>query len=129
MIRSRENALGAWAFLAGIVLSVIVGIFSVGESIDPYYIWALFGLGGVVGYFVPEKDVKTFLLASSSLVIVSFVGVSGMVQNSAIQGVRLSPSISSILGTLLILFVPATIIVALKTVFSISRISVREERD
>jgi len=125
-IRARENSLGAWAFLAGIVISAIVGIFA-GDKINPYIIGVLFSLGGVVGYFVPEKDVKTFLLASSSLVIVSYVGISGMVLNAAIQGVQIGPVVSSILGTLLMLFVPATIIVALKTVFSISRIRVREE--
>ena len=125
-IRARENSLGAWAFLAGIVISAIVGIFA-GDKINPYIIGVLFGLGGVVGYFVPEKDVKTFLLASISLVIVSYVGISGMVLNAAIQGVQIGPVVSSILGTLLMLFVPATIIVALKTVFSISRIRVREE--
>lgn len=50
-----------------------------------------------------------------------------MVLNAAIRGVQIGPMISSILGTLLILFVPATIVVALKTVFSISRIRAREE--
>jgi len=126
VIRARENVIGAWAFLAGIILCVLVGVFA-GDKINPYIVGALFGLGLVVGYFVAEKDVQTFLLASVSLVIVSYVGISGMVLNAAIRGVQIGPMISSILGTLLILFVPATIVVALKTVFSISRIRAREE--
>jgi putative effector of murein hydrolase LrgA (UPF0299 family) len=120
-IRARENVFGAWAFLAGVVLSILVGIFA-RSSINPYIIWILAALGIVVGYFVAEKDVQTFLLASVSLVIVSYVGVSGMVLNAAISGGQIARVISSILSTLLILFVPATIIVALKTVFSISNI-------
>lgn len=124
-IRSRENVWGAWAFLAGIILSVLVGIFA-GDKINPYVVGLLFGLGLVVGYFVAEKDVQTFLYASVSLVIVSYVGISGMVLNAAIRGVSIGSMVSSILSTLLLLFVPATIIVALKTVFSISRIRARE---
>ena len=124
-IRARENVFGAWAFLAGIVLSVLVGAFA-GDKISPFIISALFGLGVVVGYFVSEKDVQTFLLASVSLVIVSYVGISGMVLNAAISGVQIGRVVSSILGTLLMLFVPATIIVAIKTVFSISKIRARE---
>ncbi len=121
-IRSRENVVGAWAFLIGIILSVLIGLFA-GDKINPYLVWILLGLGVVLGYFVSEKNVKTFLIASVSLVIVSYVGISGMVLNAAIRGVQIGTLVSSVLGTLLMLFVPATIVVALKTVFSISRIS------
>lgn len=124
-IRARENVVGAWAFLAGIVLAVLVGVFAA-DKINPYIVWLLIALGLVVGYFVSEKDVQTFLLASVSLVIVSYVGISGMVLNAAISGVQIGRLVSSILGTLLMLFVPATIIVALKTVFSISNIGSKE---
>jgi hypothetical protein len=120
-IRSRENVVGAWAFLAGIMLSIIVGIFA-GGNISPYIVWILLGLGIIVGYFVSEKNVRIFLLASVSLVVVSYIGISGMVLNSAISGIQIGKVVSSILGSLLMLFVPATIIVALKSVFSISTI-------
>ena len=125
VIRSRENVVGAWAFLAGIVLSIVVGIFA-GGNINPYIVWILLGLGAVVGYFVSEKNVRTFLLASVSLVVVSYVGISGMVLNAAISGIEIGRVVSSILGTLLMLFVPATIIVALKSVFSISTIGSKD---
>ena len=123
-IRSRENVVGAWAFLSGIVLSIIVGTFA--RSGNPYITWILLGLGAVIGYFVSENNVRTFLLASVSLVVVSYVGVSGMVLNAAISGISIGQVFSSILGALLLLFVPATIVVALKSVFSISTISSRD---
>ena len=125
-IRARENVMGAWAFLAGIVLAILVGVFA-GDKINPLILWVLVGLGLVVGYFVPEKSIQTFLIASVSLVIVSYIGMSGMVLNAAISGVQIGKMISSILGTLLMLFVPATILVALKTVFSISAIRAEKE--
>ncbi len=125
-IRARENVVGAWAFLAGVVLAILVGVFA-GDKINPLILWVLVGLGLVVGYFVPEKSIQTFLIASVSLVIVSYIGMSGMVLNAAISGVQIGKMISSILGTLLMLFVPATILVALKTVFSISAIRAEKE--
>lgn len=120
VIRSQENVVAAWAFSIGVMLSVIVGVFASNYS-HQYLTWIFMVIGLIVGYFVAEKDVKTFLLASVSLVIVSYVGVSGMVLNAAIQGGAVGKMISSILGTLLTLFVPATIVVALKTAFSISK--------
>jgi hypothetical protein len=119
-IRSRENLFGAWAFLAGIILAVVVGLFA-GANINPLILGILALLGLVVGYFVSEKDVHTFLIASVSLVIVSFAGIQGLVLSAAIVGIDIGQIIASVLGALLVLFVPATIIVALKTVFAIAQ--------
>ncbi len=124
VIVSRENLIGAWAFLAGIIIALLVGTLRIWYSdarIDPTVLLILAILGLVMGYFVSEKDVNTFLIASVALVIVSYMGISGLVVQAAVLGVDLGRAVSSILGTLLILFVPATIIVALKTVFAIAK--------
>jgi hypothetical protein len=123
-IRSRESLIGAWAFLAGIILAVVVGVFAtfVGTAnATPIVLSLLAVLGLVVGYFVSEKDVQTFLLASVSLVIVSFAGIQGLVLSAAVSGININELITSVLGALLFLFIPATIVVALKTVFSLAR--------
>lgn len=120
VIRSRENLVGAWAFLIGVVLAVLVGIFA-GSNLNPLILYILAGLGVVVGYFVAEKDVQTFLFASVSLVLVSYAGVQGLFLSAALSGVDIGKLFSSMMGALLVLFVPATIIVALKTVFSIAK--------
>ncbi len=122
-IRSRENLIAAWAFLIGIVIAIIAGVFTqfYRQSINPVVIAVLAVLGIVVGYFVAEKSVQTFLIASVSLVIVSFAGIQGLVLSAAIIGIDVGRIMSPILGALLVLFVPATIIVALKTVFSIAK--------
>ncbi|MDO8660933.1 MAG: hypothetical protein Q7K43_03520 [Candidatus Woesearchaeota archaeon] len=119
-IRSRENLIGAWAFLAGIVLAVLAGIFAQ-RAISPLIIIILALLGVFVGYFVSEKNVQTFLIASVSLVITSFAGIQGLVLSAALVGIDVSRILSSVLGSLLVLFVPTTIVVALKTVFSIAK--------
>ena len=120
-IRARENLIGAWAFLIGLVLAIAVGFFA-GRIISPLILAVLAVLGIIVGFFVSEKDVQTFLLASVSLVIVSYMGISGLVLGAAISGLEIGHIISSVLQTLLALFVPATVVVAIKTVFSIAKI-------
>jgi len=118
-IKSRENLIGAWAFLFGIILAVVVGLFA-GENTSPIILGILAILGLVVGFSVSEKNVQTFLFASVSLVIVSFAGMQGLVLSAAVMGISIGKIVASILGTLLVLFVPAAIIVSLKTVFSIA---------
>lgn len=120
VIRARENLVGAWAFLVGVILAVAVGIF-VGSYMNPLILSILALLGIVMGYFVSEKDVQTFLIASVSLVLVSYAGIQGLVMGAAISGIDIGRILSSIMSALLVMFVPATIIVALKTMFSISR--------
>jgi hypothetical protein len=125
VIRARENLIGARAFLIGVIIAVAVGVLFgggiFGTKTDPLIIYLLAALGIIVGIFVAEKDVQTFLYASVSLVLVSYVGVSGNNLVANIQGLPLNTIFTSILNSLLTLFIPATIIVAIKTVFSISK--------
>ena len=122
MIRSRENLIGARAFLVGIILAIIIGSIKAftDNVISPTVLSILAILGLVVGLFVAERDTKTFLLAGVSLVIVSFAGIQGLVLDAAISGIAIGNIVSSVLGSLLVLFVPATIVVAIKMVFSVS---------
>jgi len=119
-MRARENLIAAKVFLAGVILAIAVGI-TTREKISPFILGLLALVGVIVGFFVAEKDVQTFLMASVSLVIVSYSGISGLVINSAVLGTGMAKSLSSTLAALIAMFVPATIIVALKTVFSIAR--------
>ena len=117
-IRSRENLIGARAFLIGVILAIVVGAIA-RENTNPLILGVLALLGLVVGYFVGDKDSKTFLLAGVSLVIVSFAGIQGLVLSAAIIGIDIGEILASVMGALLVLFVPATIVVAIKTVYSI----------
>lgn len=122
MVRSKENLLGAYAFLIGVVLAVIFGVFN--EPLDQaggLFYSALVVIGLIVGFMnTSDRDSQTFLLASVSLVIVGSLGVDGLryitLDNYIVSSLR------NVLGSLLLLFVPATIVVALKTVFSMAKI-------
>jgi hypothetical protein len=115
-IRSREDLVGARAFLIGVILAILIGLFA-GDNLTPFVSGILTILGLILGFFVPERNIQTFLFASVSLVIVSFAGIQGIVLNAAISGVNIGELLASTLGALLVLFVPATIVVALKSVF------------
>ncbi len=127
-IRSQENVIGAWAFLIGVILAVILGLvtsqfFSVPGLIK--YSAAIYGLlvilGVVIGFMITTgKDSQTFLLAGAVLVVVSGFG-SESVKGSLI-GIGLGEVVNSIFGALLALLVPATIVVALKTLFGVARV-------
>jgi hypothetical protein len=122
MVKSKENLLGAYAFLVGVVLAVIFGIFNVAlEQAGGMFYSALVLIGLIVGFMnVGDKDSTTFLIASLSLVIVGALGMEPLkyiALNNYVVGI-----LRNILGSLLVLFVPATIIVALKTVFAMAKI-------
>lgn len=125
-IRSRENLFGAWAFLAGVVLALVLGIIpslfttSLG-GLNTAILALLVILGMVIGFVnVSPKDVNTFLMAAVSLVIVSFAGASG-IRGIEFLNIAIGNIVSSTLGALLVLLVPATIVVAIKSLFSIAQ--------
>ncbi len=129
VIKARENLIGAWAFFLGVILAILIGLAPL--LIDPHllgrWISIMYGvlvvLGIIVGILnIRTRDTRTFLLAAVSLVIVSYMGLSSGMETAKLIGVNIGSLVISIFNSLLILFVPATIIVALRTVFNISSI-------
>ena len=129
VIKSNENSIGAWAFLVGVILAVMIGAsassFLSIDSIMKYstQIYAILVLLGLfVGFSikVAGKDAQTFLITGAILVIVSRFGMESV--TGSLIGIGIGDVVSSTFAALLALFVPATIIVALKSVFSITKI-------
>lgn len=127
VIKSQENTVGAWAFLIGVILAVIIGLSTTLLSIPALSIYSkqvyaiLVLLGIIVGFMnVAGRDSQTFLIAGTVLVIVSRFGMDSV--TGSLIGIGIGDAVSSMFGALLALFVPATIIVALKTVFSIAKV-------
>ena len=126
VIKARENSIGAWAFLLGVILAVAIGFSTIllPNSLTQYnaQIYAVLVILGVfVGYFnIRASESQTFLWAGVVLVIVSRFGMDSV--TGSLLGIGIGPTVTSIFGALLALFVPATIVVALKTVFSIAKV-------
>jgi len=119
-MKSKENLIGAWAVLIGVVAAISLIIFQ--ETVltaRNNWIYAMLAVLGVIVGLASitenSRDSVTFLLATMSLVIVSYMGRTSL---SLVGSVGIF--IVNILDALLTLFIPATIIVALKTVFSIA---------
>jgi len=127
-MKSKENSIGAWAFLIGVVLAVIIGLstiiipFSILTRYSSWIYLILVILGVVIGISINTtgRDSQTFLITGAIIVIVSRFGMESVI--SSLIGIGAGDTASSIFAALLALFVPATIIVALKTVFGIARV-------
>ena len=105
-----KNVLGGWAFLIGVVLAVVLGLLG---SITANWIIVLVIIGLIVGLLnIADSEVHAFLMSGIVLIIASALGQGVMGQ---------VPILNSIFQALLVIFVPAVIIVAVKHVFSLAK--------
>ncbi len=103
--------IGRWAFLIGVVLAVILGVVS--PTISGVWVSVLVVLGLIIGFLnIADSEVKPFLMSGAVLIIAAALG------QSVVESV---PILSSIMNALLLIFVPSTVIVAIKNVFSLAR--------
>ncbi|HNZ51806.1 MAG TPA: hypothetical protein PLT60_00105 [Candidatus Pacearchaeota archaeon] len=129
VMKSHENFVGAWLFLIGVILAVLIGIATaffipiskIATFSAPIYL-ILVILGIIVGIKinVSGKDSQNFLISSAVLVIVSRFGMESV--RGSLIGIGMGDLVSSTFSALLVLFVPATIIVAIKSLFSIANV-------
>ncbi|MBI2665363.1 hypothetical protein HYX12_01940 [Candidatus Woesearchaeota archaeon] len=113
--KNNAHLVGSWSFLIGLILAVFLGLGYTGRY-QATVLWTVFLLGIVVGVLnIAHKEVTAFLTSGTILVLVSYLGVQVGVFDAV------APSIGNMLRGILTLFVPATIIVALKSVFVLAR--------
>ena len=129
VLKARENSVGAWVFLFGVILAILAGIVTtffiplsrINQFSSPVYaILVIVGLFVGIKINVSAKDTQTFLISSAILVIVSKFGMESVI--GSLIGIGIGDLVASVFGALLVLFVPATIVVALKSVFSITKV-------
>jgi len=109
------NLLGRWSFLIGVILAIALGIGFTGDYQEPI-LWTVFLLGIIVGILnVKVEEHKLFLTGGTVLVLVSFLGIQVGIFDAV------APIIRNILMGILTLFVPATIIVALRSIWVLAK--------
>ena len=112
MKKDMSAMIGSWAFLIGVILAVVLG-FSGGSSA---WTLVLVIIGLVVGFLnITNSEATPFLMSGTALVAVSYFG------SDVISASSDWPWLGGILNSLLAIFVPATIVVAIKNVFSMAR--------
>lgn len=111
--------LGPYAFIAGVLLALLAGVFS--GFFAPYLGWVvllLVALGLVVGFLnVSDKETTAFLVAGIGLMATAgaakFAYYLGPIQMGAVGSI-----LDNVLGFIAVFVVPAVLIVALKAVYS-----------
>ena len=108
----RGNKLGSWAFLIGLVIAVLLG-FGLGGNFNTGMILTLFVIGIIVGLFnIADEEATPFLTSGVVLIIAASLSKDVLSTVTVLSG---------ILDALLILFVPATVVVAVRNVFQLAR--------
>ena len=108
--------IGSWAFIVGVVVALLIGVFSGTEN--PIATSVIIILGLIVGLLnVTGRETTPFLLASVSLVIVSYMG--GPVFAGPNGVAEIGKALQGVLNALITFVIPATIIVALKAIYAL----------
>lgn len=106
----NSNLIGSWAFLIGVVLAIVLGL--LGQT-TPTLNTILVVIGVIVGLLnVTGAEAGPFLMSGAVLIIASALS------QDALGSIAW---LARIINALLVIFVPATIIVAIRNVFSIAR--------
>jgi len=100
----------------GVILAVVAPSFI---ELSPWLAWLLVVLGLIVGFLnITVAETQSFLLAALALVIVAgFGGVSEMI--TKVPGI--GEALGRIFNAILLLVVPATVIVALRSIYTAAR--------
>ena len=94
---------GRWAFIAGLVIAILVAFINLGDSI--FMILAVLGL--IVGFLnVTGKESQSFLIAAIAL-----AASAGAVSSLPIVG----ETVSAIMGNVVAFITPAMLVVAVKS--------------
>ena len=115
-----EEKMGDYAFIIGVVVAVVLGIASPALGGATTWLTSLLILAGlVIGFLnVTGKETKEFLMVSLALVITAFAGnASGTLGSVQVLG----PYLQGILNSILAVVVPATIVVALKDIWGLTK--------
>lgn len=119
-VGKHKGRIGSWAFLIGVIIAVIVGLLSgvIGEGMISLLVVVLVIIGIVVGLLnVNDEETTPFLMSGAVLVIVGSLGGNAM---AVLSNSVLTAWVPNILSSLLMIFVPATIIVAVKNVWGLA---------
>ncbi len=116
MAKKTTNQVGSWVFLIGVVVALLLGLIGswFSASAQQWLAIALVVIGIIVGLLnVSGDESHRFLITTAILVFVASQGASAL----AIVWSPLAGAFTS----LMVMFVPATIVVAIKAVFALAR--------
>lgn len=119
MAKKNSNVVGSWAFTIGVIVALLLGFLSnwFSPAAEQWLVVALVIIGLAVGWLnVTGSETHQFLITAAILVFVSGAAV-GTFGTLGQFGTWLSGAFQY----LMVLFVPATVVVAIKAVFALAR--------
>ena len=113
------SKMGEWAFLIGVVLALIFGIFSA-EKYAGMLTLVLVVLGLIVGFLnISEKETTPFLVAAAALMLTGISGTGLVVIDGVVDG--LGKHLQSIVTNIGVFVTPAAVVVALKSIKALAK--------
>ena len=109
--------MGEWAFLVGVLLALVFGIFGAG-SMAGVLTLVLVVLGLIVGFLnVTEKETTAFLVAAAVLLL------AGSANLTVIDGVvpMVGTWLQNMISNMAVFVAPAAIVVALKSIKNLAK--------
>jgi len=109
----KIDKIGEWAFLAGVILAILIGLFK-GEATGTIAT-VLVVLGVLVGFLnIAERETTPYLVAAVALLVAGSAGLGSL----PLAGVL---NLSAMLGNIVLFVAPAAVIVALKTIITLGK--------
>ena len=115
-----EQKVGHYSFIGGVILAVVLGLFSAMLGAAQAWLASLLVvLGLVVGFInVSGKETKEFMMVATVLIIASFAGGA----SDKLGGVQfIGPYLVGVFTQILAFVVPATIVAGLKDVWDLGQ--------
>ena len=114
------SKLGEWSFIVGIVLAMVVGIFTSSLGSWKGNLTLLLVVLGLIVVFlnITEKETTPFLVAAAALMLTA---TSVDTLNSIDLGVSLGKYLAGIVSQIAVFVAPAAVIVALKAIQSLAK--------
>ena len=113
-----KEKLGEWSFIIGVIIAIIIGLFSgslVGTGAEKWLPLLLVLLGLLVGFLnVSEKETTAFLVAAAALL------VTGLAEPTLNVIPTVGPYLSGVVSQIGVFVAPAAIVVALKAIYNLA---------
>ncbi|HLG23377.1 MAG TPA: hypothetical protein VI564_00435 [Candidatus Nanoarchaeia archaeon] len=115
---AESKRMGEWAFIIGILVAVVIGLFSsrLNQDLQGWLVLVLVVLGLIVGLLnVSDKESTPFLVAAAALLLTGTAGDTLAIIPT------IGPYLSGLVSAIAVFVTPAAIVVALKSIRSLAR--------
>ena len=115
---AEGSKMGEWAFIIGVLIAIVIGVFSsnLSDIVQGWLVLLLVVLGLIVGFLnVSEKETTPFLIAAAALLI------TGTASSSLAIIPVIGGYLQDIVLNIAVFVTPAAIVVALKAIQSLAK--------